>query len=84
MDASFCCKSNEAGNSVQGGQKQYRHHYHEMAVKAVEKPATFSRDASNSSRNSQLVTANLHYFDIKPLHFRFFITQSLSNWFIWF
>jgi hypothetical protein len=54
---------------------------HEMAAAAVEKPATFSRDTSNSSRNSQLGMAN-RYFDIKPLSFRFFITQSLSNWFV--
>jgi hypothetical protein len=34
------------------------------AAVAVEKPATFSRDASNSSRNSQLGMANLCYFAI--------------------
>ncbi len=35
-----------------------------MAAAAVKKSATFSRDASNSSRNSQLGIANLYYFDI--------------------
>jgi hypothetical protein len=35
-----------------------------MAAAAVEKSATFSRDASNCSRNSQLGMANLCYFDI--------------------
>ena len=35
-----------------------------MAAAAVEKSATLSRVASNSSRNSQLGMANLCYFDI--------------------
>ncbi len=35
-----------------------------MAAAAVEKPAIFSRDVSNSSRNSQPRMANLRYFDI--------------------
>jgi hypothetical protein len=38
-----------------------------MAAAAVEKSATFSRDASNSSRNSQLGMTNLCYFDIIDL-----------------
>ncbi len=56
--------TNEASNSMQAGQQQHRLHNHEMAAAAVEKSATFRRDASNSSRNSQLGMANLCYFDI--------------------
>jgi hypothetical protein len=44
-----------------------------MAAATVEKPAKFSRDASNSSRNSQLGMANLHYFDIKLYVFAFLL-----------
>jgi hypothetical protein len=40
-----------------------------MTAAAVEKPATFRRDTSNSSKNSQLGMANLRYFDIETLRF---------------
>jgi hypothetical protein len=71
-------KSNEAGNSMQRGQQQQRHHLHAMAAAAIEKPETFSRDANNSSRKSQQGMANLRYFDIEPLRFwPSKITQSL-------
>jgi hypothetical protein len=52
-----------------------------MAAAAVEKSATFNRDTSNSSKNSQLRMEN-RYFDIQPPPFRFFITQSRLNWFV--
>jgi hypothetical protein len=54
-----------------------------MAAAAAEKPATFRRDTSNSSRNSQLGIEN-RYFDIKTLRFRFFyytITIKLVRFF---
>jgi hypothetical protein len=40
-----------------------------MAAAAVEKAEPFSRDASKSSRKSQLGMENLRYFDIEPLRF---------------
>jgi hypothetical protein len=62
-------KSNKAGNGMQGGQQQHRHHEHEVAAAAVEKPATFCRDTSNSSRNSQQGMTNLCCFEFEPLRF---------------
>jgi hypothetical protein len=72
-------KSNEAGNSMQGGQQQDGHTRwtHEMAAAAVEKSETFSRDTSNSSRNSQQGMAN-PYFYIQHPSFCFFYTITFE------
>jgi hypothetical protein len=50
-----------------------------MTAAAVEKSATFSRDASNKSRNSQLGMVNLRYFEPLSNPFLFGLQKNINQ-----
>jgi hypothetical protein len=64
---------------MQGGLQQHRHHEHEVAA-AVEKPETFSRDPSNSSRNLQQGITNLAVLNSNPLDFGLHCKGLCCSW----